>query len=121
MTNSSIFTLPDFLGFYELDTQGCVLYSRPKRAGEFDKPDSSIIGRNFFSEVLNFRNVAEFRRRFGNFVNGNYPTENFTFNCLMPDDNVAVKVMFVRVAENYGAGNERLVYVEIRGGLSENV
>ena len=114
MFSTAFITSPDFLGFYELDKEGTVLYSRPKRDGKFDKPNAAVIGRNFFNEIFDCRNAADFRRRFHNFLSGSHSTENFAFNCLAPDNAVAVRVMFVRVAENCGAGNESLVYVEIR-------
>jgi len=99
------------LGLLELDPQGTVIFSRlhgdEKLAGAAD-----VVGRNFFSEVATFLNVAEFRQRFETFGNNREPSSSFMFNCDYGDDAVPVKVLLARLREDAKYPRSVLVYIK---------
>lgn len=114
MNDASLLVFPDIFGFYELDSEGTVLYSRIKREGKFEKADSLLIGRNFFDDVLMSKNVNALRRRFKNFMDRGDTSDNFVFEYDGYDAVVPLKILIVNVAEKSGAERENLIFVEIR-------
>lgn len=114
MNNTLVLTIPYFLGFYELDTDGTVLYSRIKRDGQFEKATSLLVGRNFFDDVLTCQNSEIFRRRFRRFVSGGITHENFIFDYVLSESIIPLKVMLMRITENTGSKCQSLIIVDIR-------
>jgi hypothetical protein len=109
---SSLILAPQkLLGLLELDQQGTVIFSRlqgdPKLAGATD-----VVGRNFFSEVATFLNVAEFQKRFETFGNNREPSSSFMFNCDYGDDAVPVKVLLARLKEDTKYPGSVLLYIK---------
>ena len=108
---SSLIPAPQKLfGLVELDPRGTVIFSNlegEKLAGAAD-----LLGRNFFSEVATFLNVAEFRQRFETFDNNPEPSSSFTFNCDYEDGAVPVRVLLARLRENTKYPESVLVYIK---------
>lgn len=98
-------------GLVELDPRGTVIFSKlegdEELAGAVD-----VVGRNFFSEVATFLNVAEFRQRFETFDNNPEPSSSFTFNCDYGDGTVSVKVLLARLREDTKYPESVLVYIK---------
>ena len=115
MNNTSLLSSPPVFGFFELDPEGTVLYSRPVGGAEITNGNQTIIGQDFFREVFLCQNVESFRRKFLDFVVGNQMTERFLFKCIA-GETVLLKIMFVKVLENNGAKNKKVIYVDIRQG-----
>jgi hypothetical protein len=113
-STSLLFPTPVF-GFFELDSEGTVLYSRPVGDAEKTNGNQTIIGQDFFREVFSCQNIETFRRKFLDFVIGNQMTERFLFKCLAAET-ILLKIMFVKVLENNGAKNKKVIYVDIRQG-----
>src|SRR5687767_1668460 len=88
-----------FCGFYELDTNGVIMYSRIKNGGKFEKPDPDVVGLNFFDDFFVCQNSEVLRRRFKRFVIEGYSTENFNFGLVQGDEIFPLKIMLVRAAE----------------------
>lgn len=101
-------------GFYELDTNGVIMYSRIKNGGKFEQADPDLVGQNFFDDFFVCQNSEVLRRRFKRFVIEGYSTENFTFGLVQQDEILPLKIMLVRAAETGGAEHKGLIFVEIR-------
>ena len=109
---SSLFLATQKLfGLLELDPCGTVIFSKlegdEKLAGAVD-----IVGRNFFSDVATFLNVAEFRQRFETFDNNAEPSNSFVFNCDYGDGAVPVKVLLARLRQDKKYPESVLVYIK---------
>ena len=98
-------------GLLELDQGGTVIFS--KLEGEEKFPGAvDVVGRNFFSEVATFLNVAEFRERFETFDNDHQPSNSFSFNCDYGDGAVPVRVLLARLREDAKYPGSVLVYIK---------
>lgn len=106
-----ILTKQKLFGLLELDPQGTVIFSKlegdDKSAGAAD-----VVGRNFFSEVATFLNVAEFQQRVETFDSNPEPSSSFVFNCAYEDGAVPVKVLLARLREDIGYPESVLVYIK---------
>jgi hypothetical protein len=114
MDNTLTLTIPQFLGFYELDPDGTVLYSRIKRDDQFEKATSLQVGRNFFEDVLGYQNSEAFRRRFRRFVSDGTTHENFIFDYVISESTFPLKVRLMRISEHNGSESQSLIIVDIR-------
>ena len=114
MNNTSPLTASEFLGFYELDTDGTIVYSRIRRDGEFEKATSLFVGRNFFDDILVCQNSEVFRRRFRRFVCDSAAHENFIFEYVLSESIIPLKIMLMRITENIGSKCQSLIIVDIR-------
>lgn len=103
-------------GFYELDAQGTVLYSRPKHGGKFDQPNWSAVGLNFFTDIFHCRNANDLRRRFTNFVSEKHSTETFVFGGQTSEKVIPLRVMFVCISERNENKREVRFYVDLNEG-----
>ena len=97
-------------GLLELDPRGTVIFS--KLEGDEKLAGVGVVGRNFFSEVATFLNVAEFRQRFEIFDSSTEPSSSFVFNCDYEDGAVPVKVLLARLREDTGYPGSVLVYIK---------
>ena len=109
--SSLIFAREKLFGLLELDPRGTVIFSKLEGdetlAGSLD-----VVGRNFFSEVATFLNVAEFRQRFETFDSNHEPSSSFMFNCHYEDGAVPVKVLLARLREDTGHPGSVLLYIK---------
>ena len=109
--SSLIHDTQKLFGLLELDPRGTVIFSKlegeEKIAGAVE-----VVGRNFFSEVATFLNVAEFRQRFETFDSNPEPSSSFMFNCDYEDGAVPVKVLLARLREDMGYPGSVLVYIK---------
>ncbi len=104
-------TLPKLFGLLELDQRGTVIFS--KLEGDEKIPGAmDVVGRNFFSEVANFANVAEFRQHFEIFDNDHQPSSSFNFNCDYGDGAVSVSVLLARLRGDAKYPGSVLVYIK---------
>jgi hypothetical protein len=107
-------TASPFCGFYELDTDGNIQYSRIKNNGKFENADPEKVGQNFFDDFFVCQNSEVLRRRFKRFVIEGYSTENFDFSIVQDDRVLPLKIMLVRSSETNGAEHKGLIFVEVR-------
>ena len=109
--SSLILATQKLFGLLELDPRGTVIFSKlegdEKLAGAVD-----VVGRNFFSEVATFLNVAEFRQRFETFDSNPEPSNSFMFNCDYEDGAVPVRVLLARLREDAKYPGSVLVYIK---------
>lgn len=102
-------------GLFELDADGTIIHSRDTTAQSSDLANCTLVGRNFFDEVVPFKNVEEFRRHFKFFVKGANSTENFVFDCLFDGEAIVpVKVKLAQISEREFDARTKLVIVDIR-------
>ncbi len=71
-----------------------------------------VVGRNFFSEVATFLNIAEFRKLFETFDCNPEPSNSFLFNCDYEDGAVSVRVLLARLREDAKYPGSVLVYIK---------
>ena len=107
-------TNPPFCGFYELDTDGYILYSRLKNGGKFEQADPETVGLNFFDDFFVCPNSEVLRRRFKRFVTEGNSTENFNFSLVRDEKFLPLKIMLVRAADTTDAEHKGLIFVEVR-------
>ena len=104
-------TTQRLFGLLELDPCGTVIFSKlegdEKSAGAVN-----VVGRNFFSDVATFLNVAEFRQRFETFDSNPEPSSSFMFNCDYEDGAVPVKVFLARLREDAKYPVSVLLYIK---------
>ena len=98
-------------GFFELDDDGTVRYSRPRT----DAPDdgASLVGQNFF-EFAGFANCDDLRRHFRRFVEADHAAESFIFDCFFEHVVARTKVTLTRAFETDDFPPEKIVMLDIR-------
>jgi CheY-like chemotaxis protein len=102
-------------GLVEIDAEGTVLYSRLEADGAVPSgtaPDYT--GLNFYTEVVPFRNVAEFRNQCDNFRRGPQPAHSMDFTCDYEDGPLLVRVLFARIRERSETDVTKSILVHIR-------
>ena len=109
--SSLTLTTQRLFGLLELDPRGTVIFSKLE-GDEKSAGTVNVVGRNFFSEVAIFLNVAEFRQRFETFDSNPEPSSSFMFNCAYEDGAVPVKVLLARLREDIGHAGSVLVYIK---------
>jgi hypothetical protein len=110
--NSSVATERRLPGLVELDSKGTVLFFA--WIDELSQSQTDLVGRNFFSEVAPFENVAELRGYFETFHRGRSPTNHFHFNCEFVDGRERVRVMLARLREKHNPTHPGAVLMYIR-------
>ena len=103
-----------FFVLVELGADGTVLYSRIERAGGLHYPTPGITGRNFFSEVAPFQNVAEFQTCLASFTRSSQQANSILFTCQYEDGPLRVKILMARVRERTADDVTKSVLVHIR-------
>jgi len=98
-------------GFFELDDDGYVRYSRP-RIGETDQ-GASLIGQNFF-DLAGFANCDDLRRHFRRFVEKDHAAESFVFDCFFDQSVAHTKVTLTRAFQTDDFPPEKIVMLDIR-------
>jgi hypothetical protein len=109
--SSLILIRQKLFGLLELDLQGTVIFSKLE-GDEESAGAADVVGRNFFSEVATFLNVAEFRQRFETFDNNPQPSSSFMFHCNYEDGAVPVRVLLARLREDRKYARSVLVYIK---------
>ena len=109
--SSLILATQKLFGLLELDPRGTVIFSKLEGDEKFAGP-VDVVGRNFFSEVANFLNVAEFRQCVETFDSNPEPSSSFMFNCDYEDGAVPVKVLLARLREETGYPGSVLMYIK---------
>jgi len=110
--SSLILGAQKLFGLLELDLQGRVIFSKLEGEEKL-APDADLLGRNFFSEVATFLNVAEFQQHFETFDNNaHFGSSSFMFNCDYEDGAVPVKVLLARLREDRKYPGSVLVFIK---------
>ncbi len=102
-------------GLFELDSAGTVLYARVEPDGT-PRPGAApdYTGRNFYTEVAPFRNIAEFKNQFDEFKRGAQPAHSMGFTCDYEDGPLLVRVLLARIRERSQADATKSILVHIR-------
>lgn len=106
-----------FYGLLEIDAAGQVLYSRIERDGvgvAAGWAASDVTGRNFYTEVAPFENVAEFRQCLDGFSRGPQQADSIRFTCQYDDGPLTVKMLLARIRERAEQGVTKSILVHIR-------
>lgn len=109
----------NFYGFYELDTDGSILYadninSENSEDMSSDMSSENLVGQNIFNSVLRFQNVDELKQNFQSFVSSGQTTTSFVFNAKTDEAIVSLKVMLVRVWQNLSSLDKALYFLYIK-------
>ena len=84
------------LGLFEIDENGRLLYSSVETAGRLHR-DSSLDGKNLFTELAPFANANDFKRRFEFFRFADMRSLSFAFTCQYADGPLLVRVVLARL------------------------
>ena len=114
MNRISLLTTPNFVGIFELDLAGVILYFRQNQMSLPKESNNYLVGQNFFEQVVDFENVQDFRRRFKNFISSRNSTENFLFECRSAEGNIPVRVLMLRASEKNDNQSHDFVILDIR-------
>ena len=101
-------------GLVELDQAGTVLYTRFEGDGAAALPERDCAGRNFYTEVVPFRNAGELRQKLEAFSKGSLPALSMDFVCDYEDGPVAVRILLARIRERAERDETKSVLVHIR-------
>lgn len=112
--NYSAAISPNYVGIFELDIQGMILYSRQTQTNTNTLPSNYLVGQNFFEEIACFDNASDFHRRFKNFINSHNSKENFSFECRLIEGNVPIRVLMLRAKEKTESQTNDIVILDIR-------
>lgn len=103
-------------GLVELDSAGTVHFARVEPDGT-PRPGAAPdhTGRNFYTEVAPFRNVAEFKDQLDAFNRGTQqPTHSMDFTCDYGDGPLLVRVLLTRIREGSQADATRSILIHIQ-------
>lgn len=117
MNFAAYLTTLDSSCFFELTTDGQVVYSRFRQNSRVVEGDFGFVGHNFFDEIAGFKNAEEFRRKFVDFIESHEFADNFIFECRYAEKTVSVRVMMLRAFESKDFSIERGVMLDIRNNL----
>src|SRR5918912_1020749 len=67
-------------GMFELDSAGTVIYYSPQKSVETNEREESVVGRNFFDELLTITEASRLKTRFHAFMAEGSSVERFTVN-----------------------------------------
>ena len=108
-------TVRKMFGLVELDLEGIVLFTRIEPDGRpVSGPAPDYMGQNFYTEVVSFKNVVEFRQLLDNFIRGSLPAHSTDFTCDYEDGPLCVRVLLARIREPSQADATRSVLVHIQ-------
>ena len=104
-------TLP--FGLLELDAAGTVIRYSPAAEQSPHMPPEDILGRNFFTEVVQCEQVNKVKSRFLAFMAFGDAVQKFSITCPFEQKNIKIQIMLARVTETGEHGRERLALVRI--------
>lgn len=113
--NSLLTPIP--YGLMELDETGTVIYYRSENKGLFTRPESEIVGRNFFTDIAVVAEAKEFQNKIKDFTRNHLPAYSFTFTFELKHRRLPVKVLLARIHERPSSGKTGSVesfFVHIR-------
>ena len=88
--------------------------SSPRPIRGVDCPIGTLVGRNFFDEVVGFEDISEVRRRFDRFVRGRTAADSFSVRCLAGAEPTKAKVMMTRTYQPGYYSPSAMVMFEIK-------
>lgn len=113
--NSLLTPIP--YGLMELDEAGTVIYYKSENRGVFVKPETEIVGRNFFSDIAAIAEAKELQNQIKEFRRSHRPASSFTFTFELKHRRVPVRVLLARIHERSTVGSAESVdsvFVHIR-------
>ena len=94
----------------ELEDDGTVIYSR-KPSFEED----SLLGLNFFDDVIGFDDMTKYRQNFHSFVKSNKAAASFVWRRSSACEGADTKVLMTRAYQTGSCPPTGVVMIEIRG------
>jgi hypothetical protein len=102
-------------GLVELDSVGTVLYTRfEPDGGQLFGFAPAYMGLNFYTEVVPFKNVVEFRHLLDDFSRGSHPVHSIDFTCDYEDGPLPVRVLLTRIRERSQTDVTKSILIHIR-------
>ena len=101
-------------GLIEIDPAGTVLYTRFEGGDAASFAALNTTGRNFYTEVIPFNNVGEFRQQLDNFSRGSQAAHCMDFTCVYEDGPLPVRILLARIRERSQEDVTKSVLVHIR-------
>jgi photoactive yellow protein len=103
-------------GLLELDGRGTVVHyssAREQQSAGRDWERESIVGRNFFDDVVPVLPVKEFKDRFLRFMSSGDSVQRFTIRFPFEQQEVRVQIMLAHITERTDRRSERLALVRL--------
>jgi hypothetical protein len=110
--NSLIAAVP--FGLFELDADGTVLYFKPERNGDSPHLVPSIVGENFFADVVPAANVKELKDQLVNFRRSHAPAASFDFTFSFEQGIIPARVLTARIHDRSEFGSTEFILVHLR-------
>jgi hypothetical protein len=106
--------MTEMFGFYELDDDGNILYSRVNTGQNTRTTNNQVVGQNFFREVAGFENSEDLRQHFRRFLSSRSPADTFRFDCLFGSHTVPARITLTKGHESDAEGTAGIVIMDIR-------
>ena len=103
----------DVFGLYELSNDGTVLYSRA-RSDNHTADAKPVVGRDFFYEIFDCKNMEDLRRHFRSFITTDRSADSFIFDCFFEREVIRTKIFMTRAYENDQDHSNGIVILDIR-------
>jgi len=111
MNNSSPHKLP--FGLLELDFSGAVIRYSPASERNSDVKAQDVLGRYFFTEIVQNEQIKDFQARFHLFMEHGQTIDRFSASFGSEEGQVKVQILLARVKEKAKDGSERLALVRM--------
>lgn len=100
-------------GLFELDDAGKVVHHSPQPQSEPVERAQSIIGQNFFDDIVPVSPVLDFKSRFLRFMAIGDSAQRFTIRSVFQEEDVRLQIMLARNIEGDERGERRLALVRL--------
>jgi photoactive yellow protein len=110
LTPAQLDALP--FGVIEIDDSGTVVSYNQAESQLSGLQPSSVVGRNFFTDIAPCTRVKAFKDRFNSVLSGNKPLEAFSFTFRFPRRTTEVEIAFVRTPSG-------TVFINVRQSTTE--
>jgi photoactive yellow protein len=104
-------TIP--FGMFELDAAGTVVHYSAASEEKKETLANSILGRNFFDELISISQVEELKSRFLKFMANGTSVERFTISFPYNQETIKVQVVMAHLSEKTEKGRERFALIRL--------
>ena len=100
-------------GLFELDSAGTVIHYSPRKPEETNARKESIVGRNFFNDLLTVTEAYDLKTRFHTFMAEGSSVERFTVNFPFMCGSIKVQIVMAHITEKSECGRKQFALVRL--------
>jgi photoactive yellow protein len=100
-------------GMFELDASGVVVHYSPASEGKRSEASDSLIGKNFFGDLISISQMEELKGRFLSFMADGDSVERFTISFPYNQESVKVQIVMAHLTEKSERGRERFAIIRL--------